>query len=52
MSAASSYAAYSGGRVRAAAAFAPTIINNYPAPERASDSLATALRVARYAVGV
>jgi len=52
MSAASRYAAYSGARVRAAATFAPTIINNYPAPERASDSLATALRVARYAVGV
>jgi hypothetical protein len=33
-------------------AFNPTVINNYPKPERASDSIAAALRIARYTVGV
>lgn len=32
--------------------FAPTIINNYPAPERASDSVAVSLRRAAFAMGV
>jgi hypothetical protein len=29
--------------------YAPTVINNYPKPERASDSLAMSMRIARYA---
>jgi len=37
-----------GGR---ATVFAPTIVNNYPKQERASDSLAVSLRAARWAAG-
>lgn len=32
--------------------FAPTIINNYPAPEKASESLGMSLRRAQYAMGI
>jgi hypothetical protein len=37
-----------GGRL---VTFSPTVINHYPAPERASDSIAASLRVARHMLG-
>ena len=40
------------GGPSAGATFNATVVNNYPAPERASDSVAASLRVARYAVGL
>lgn len=40
-----------GGRAAGAAAFAPTIVNNYPAPEPASDSLTVSLRRAAFVMG-
>lgn len=39
------------GIAASARVFAPTIVNNYPAPERASESLAMSLRRAQYAMG-
>jgi hypothetical protein len=41
-----------GGAGGAGVNYAPTIVNNYPKPERASDSIASSLRVARYLAGV